>query len=72
MNKRKKTLQVMLIVYQNSSKKVESLDRSGVLLRRNDDFDVIKGVHSNPLARKKGSFLSQQPSEQMKQRFTQI
>ena len=56
MKKEKKAFQVMLIVYRNSSKKVESLDRSGILLCRNNDLDVIKGVHSNPLARKKGSF----------------
>ena len=52
----KKALQVTLIVYRNSSKKVESLDRSGILLCRHNDFDVINGVHSNRLARKKGPF----------------
>ena len=51
-----KALQVTLIVYRNSSKKVEPLDRSGTLLCRHNDFDVINGVHSNRLARKKGSF----------------
>ena len=52
----KKALRVTLIVYQNSSKKVESLDRSGILLCRHNDFDLINGVHNNRLARKKGSF----------------
>ena len=55
-NNKKKALQVTLIVYRNSSKKVEPLDRSGILLCRHNDFDVINGVHSNRLARKKGSF----------------
>ena len=54
--KRKKSISSMLMVYRKSLKKVESLDRSGILLRHNNDLDVIKGVHSNPLARKKGSF----------------
>ena len=48
----------MLIAYRNSSKKVESLDRSGILLCRNNEFDVIKGVHSNRLARKKKGLFS--------------
>ena len=52
----KKALQVTLIAYRNSSKKVESLDRSGILLCRHNNLDVINGVHSNRLARKKGSF----------------
>ena len=52
----KKALRVTLIVYRNSSKKVKSLDRSRILLCRHNDFDVINGVHSNRLARKKGSF----------------
>ena len=35
---------------------LDALDQSGNLLCRNNDCDVIKGIHSNPLARKKGSF----------------
>ena len=69
----KKALRVTLIVYRNSSKKVEPLDRSGILLCRHNDFDVINGVHSNRLARekKRGLSLSQQSSEQITQRITQ-
>ena len=55
-NNKKKALRVTLIVYRNSLKKLESLDRSGILQCRHNNFDVINGVHSNRLARKKGSF----------------
>ena len=46
----------LVISYQNSSKKLESLDQSGILLCRNNNCDVIKTYYSNPLARKKGLF----------------
>ena len=57
--KRKKSITYYVIGQQNSSKKLESLDQSGILLchtrlRRN------KGVlTANPIARKKGLFFNQ-------------
>ena len=56
--RKEKGISSYVIVYRNSSKKLESLGQSGILLCRNNDCDVIKGVHSNPLARKKGPFFS--------------
>ena len=61
--KKKKSISSYVIVHRNSSKKLESLDQSGILLGRNNNCDVIKGVHSNPLAWKKGLFFLNQLSK---------
>ena len=39
---REKSITSYVIGYRNSSKKLESLDQSGILLCRNNDCDVIK------------------------------
>ena len=56
--KKEKSIIGFVIGYRHSSKKLESLDQSGILLRRNNDCDVIKVyLTAYPIARKKVYFL---------------
>ena len=58
MKKEKKALSYV-IGYRNSSKKLESLDQSGILLCRNNNCDVIKAYLQQIQLREKKVFFSQ-------------
>ena len=63
----------LVITYQNSSKKLESLDQSGIISCRNKDCDVIKAYLQQINCGEKRSFFSQSVAERtMTQHFTQI
>ena len=54
--KKEKSISNYVIGYRNSSKKLESLDQSGILLCRNNDCDVIKAYTAIHFREKKVLF----------------
>ena len=61
--KEKKSISSYVIGYRNSSKKLESLDQSGILLCRNKDCDVIKAYLQQINCGEKKVFFSQSVAE---------